>query len=285
MKGKYWIIFVITILSLLYFSSPGLTLEIQDREKIYIYADRIEFYPKGDQIQAKGNIHVHYQNTYFTSDEIDFLVDENSLWASGNIHLSADNLYKIQGDILQFNTQSHLWNIENTQVFLAPSYYFTAANAKQKSKKEIVISHVFYTACDPIDPPWELSCSRGTIDLDGSAELKNILFRIKNKPVFFFPYIRFPIMQESAPGFLTPDFGRSSVLGIFLENSFYWPIREWSDLTFPVDYYEKKGSGAGVEYRYALTNQDFGHLRVYGLKDRHQKKPEVIFPYNFNKTF
>ena len=117
----------------------------------------------------------------------------------------------------------------------------------------------------------------GIAKLEGSAKLKNILFRIKNKPVFYFPYLRFPINQERAPGFLTPDFGRSSVLGIFLENTFYWPIHEWSDLTFPIDYYEKKGIGAGVEYRYALTNQDVGRLRAYGLKDSHQKKSRGDF--------
>jgi len=277
MKGKYAVIFLICILYLLYFFSLGLALEIHGSEKFLIYADRIEFDQKHERIQAKGNIHVHYQNTYFTSDEIDFLVSEKNLWAFGNIHLFAENLYKIQGDTLQFNTQTHLWNIENTQVFFAPYYYFTAENAEQKSKKEIVISHVSYTACDPIDPSWELSCSRGTIDLDGSAKLKNIVLRIKNKPVFFFPYLSFPINQESASGFLTPDFGQSSVLGIFLENTLYWPIREWSDLKFPIDYYEKKGIGAGFEYRYALTNQDVGRIRAYGLKDRHQKKTRGDF--------
>ncbi len=284
MKGKYPVIFLICILYIFYFSSLGLGLEIQGSEKILIYADQIEFNQKCERIQAKGNIHVHYQNTYFTSDEIDFLVPEETLWALGNIRLAADSLYKIQGDTLRFNTRSHLWNIENTQIFFAPSYYFTAQNAEQKSKKEILISQVSYTACDPADPPWELSCSRGTIDLDGSAKLKNIVLRIKNKPVFFFPYLSFPINQERAPGFLTPDFGRSSVLGIFLENTLYWPIREWSDLKFPIDYYEKKGIGTGVEYRYALTNQDFGRLRAYGLKDRHQKKSRGDFSFHFQQN-
>ena len=70
MKGKYPVIFLICILYIFYFSSLGLGLEIQGSEKILIYADQIEFNQKCERIQAKGNIHVHYQNTYFTSDEI-----------------------------------------------------------------------------------------------------------------------------------------------------------------------------------------------------------------------
>ena len=176
MKGKYSYTFLLCIFSLFCFSSLSLALGIQGSNKLLIYADQIEFDQKYERIQARGNIHVHYKNTLFTSDEIDFLVPENTLWAIGNIHLAADNIYKIRGDTLRFNTQSHLWNIENTKVFLAPSYYFTAENAEQKSKNKIVISHATYTACDPEHPPWALSCSRGTIDLDGKAQLKNIVF-------------------------------------------------------------------------------------------------------------
>ena len=285
MQDKYLAFILILIFYLLSFSFPSLALEIPGKGKILIFADRIEFDQKSEWIQGEGNIHVHYENTHFTSDEIDFLIPKKILWALGNIHLSADNHYKIQGDILQFNIRSHLWNIQNTQVFFAPSYYFTAEQAEQISPKKIIISHASYTACDPLDPAWKISCSQGAIDLDGSARLKNIALRLKNKPIFFFPYLSFPINQERAPGFLTPDFGRSSALGVFLENTLYWPIHEWTDLTFPIDYYEKKGIGAGFEYRYALTNQDFGCLRAYGLNDRQQKKGRGDFSLQCQQTF
>ncbi|MGA1874697.1 MAG: LPS-assembly protein LptD [bacterium] len=269
-KGRFFSLLLVMNLFLTF--SPGGAQDISEQDRVFISADRIEFDLRQQWIQGEGNIAVQFGELHVTSDEIDFSLGEGNLWARGNIHLSSDRRYRVESDSLHFNTQTRLWSIQNSRVFLSPFYFFTAEQAKQVSGERIIISKASYTACDPENPAWKISCSQGTVHLDHSATLKNISFLIKGKPVFLFPYLRFPIQREKAAGFLTPDFGRSSVSGIYIGNYFYWPLRDWTDLGLPIDYYEKRGIGAGLEYRYALTDMNRGYLRIYGISDHLKNK-------------
>ena len=108
---------------------------------------------------------------------------------------------------------------------------------------------------------------------------------VKDTPVFYFPYFWFPMNQDRAPGFLTPNFGRSSELGYYVQNYFYWPVRDWSDLGIPLDYYEKRGIGTGLEYRYALTGSDSGRLLAYGIYDEQADRARGDFSMQLQQSF
>ena len=92
--------------------------------------------------------------------------------------------------------------------------------------------------------------------------------RIKNVPVFYLPYLRYPVSKDGrATGLLFPHFGNSSLRGFFLLNSFYWDIRRNIDTTINVDYYSKLGVGLGDEFRY-LFPKTAGSLKFYYFRYR-----------------
>ncbi len=241
-------------------------------EQIRIFADTLEFDLKSEHLQGKGNIKVYYGQIFFQADEFHFAVPQKSLRAGGDVFLSDGNQYEIKSDSLHFNTESKLWSIENGQFFILPSYHFFCEKAEQLSENKFFISKACYSACELEEPDWKICSSGGTVQLGQSIKLRNVSFKVKNKPIFLFPYFSFPINQDRAAGFLIPDFGHSDNYGTFIENYFYWPIRSWIDLGFPVDFYEKRGSGGGLELRYALSKKDSGNLRIYGIYDKEERK-------------
>ena len=93
--------------------------------------------------------------------------------------------------------------------------------------------------------------------------LWNALLTIKKIPVFYWPYLRYPLNRERATGFLMPQVGYSGVKGTFFGESFYWAMARNMDATFDADYYSNKGVGGGVEYRYLFNGGTGGEARVY----------------------
>jgi|GEM_PF-3400477 len=269
MHGRYVSLAVmVAIISLQALPSFGAAGGIPQESKISIMADRLEFDHQAERIRGEGKIQVDFADLSFTCGEIDFSIPSRILWARKGVQLFPGRGWQLESDSLRLDVTSNLFRVQNSRILVEPSYYFTAETIEQVSPREIIATHAVYTACDPNDPVWKISFSRGEVDIGRSAMLRNITFRIKDTPVFYFPYFWFPINQEKAPGFLIPDFGRSSELGSFVQNYFYLPLCDWTDLGFPIDYFEKRGVGAGLEYRYCLTRSDFGRLRAYGIYDR-----------------
>jgi len=53
----------------------------------------------------------------------------------------------------------------------------------------------------------------------------NTVFRIKKVPVFWWPYIRYPLDRDRSTGFLMPQIGYSGNKGFTLNEAFYWVLR------------------------------------------------------------
>jgi LPS-assembly protein len=95
--------------------------------------------------------------------------------------------------------------------------------------------------------------------------LKDVLFRIKNIPVFYLPYLRYPLKQDGrSTGFLIPAIGNSSLRGFFVQNSFFWAIRPNIDLTLNLDHYQYLGLGVSEELRYLFRHAN-GNIRFFSL--------------------
>jgi len=137
-----------------------------------------------------------------------------------------------------------------------------------------------FTTCTQCQPRWKITCTQGKIKKEKYIEMKNVVFKVKNIPFFYFPYLRYPLNQDGrATGILFPRFGTSSVRGFFLLNSFFWAIKPNVDLTIGVDYYGKAGIGLSEEFRY-LFNSLEGEAKFYFFKN----KASVILPTGTEPT-
>ena len=89
---------------------------------------------------------------------------------------------------------------------------------------------------------------------------RGVTFRVKDVPVFYFPYFVFPANTERQTGFLIPRVGYSNRRGFQYEQPFYWAISKSQDATVSLDVETKARLGIIGEYRYSLgpkTHGDF----------------------------
>ena len=109
----------------------------------------------------------------------------------------------------------------------------------------------------------------GKIELDKSAgvgKAKNMKLRLWDVPVFWFPYVSFPLSDDRKSGFLMPTIGSTDRAGTVIKVPYYLNINPAMDATLSANYYSKRGAQLQGEYRY-LNKQGKGIFNGAYLAD------------------
>ncbi len=141
--------------------------------------------------------------------------------------------------------------------------------AKSYTQTEPKIYHfkeVSYSTCPPTHSFWQVKASRLDLNKEtgrGSADHARLL--IKGVPVFYTPYMNFPIDSRRKTGFLWPTLGsvnrNNSYSGYYLGLPFYWNLAPNYDTTITPTYYTERGLQIADLFRY-LTPKSEGNIRV-----------------------
>ena len=108
-----------------------------------------------------------------------------------------------------------------------------------------------YTVCPPDDITWSLDAS--TLYIDKNEDMGtayNAILRIKDVPVFYFPYISYPLSDTRKTGLLFPTYEFSSVNGFTYKQPLYLNLTNNQDATITPTYMEDRGLLVAAEYRY-----------------------------------
>ncbi len=128
--------------------------------------------------------------------------------------------------------------------------------------KITILKDVDYSTCPLSDEAWRVSASRIRLDHDaerGSA--RNAILRVYDVPVFYFPYVSFPISDKRKSGFLSPTFGNTNQSGFDFQLPYYWDIAPNQDATLTPRGLTDRGVMLNGEYRYLGPRYD-GQLDV-----------------------
>ena len=132
---------------------------------------------------------------------------------------------------------------------------------------KLELAHVRYTTCPVGNEDWMLQAS--SIDLDTAAEegtARGVLMRFKNVPIFYTPYISFPVGDERKSGVLFPSFGHSSSNGYQVDVPYYFNLAPNYDLTLTPGLLSARGVQLGADFRY-LTASSHGQIEANFLPD------------------
>jgi LPS-assembly protein len=125
---------------------------------------------------------------------------------------------------------------------------------------KVDLSQVRYTTCPVGNQDWMLQAS--TINLDTEEEVgsaRGVIMRFKDVPVFYTPYISFPLGDDRKSGVLFPSFGHSSNNGWQLEVPYYFNLAPNYDLTLSPGFLSARGVQLGGEFRF-LTASSHGQI-------------------------
>lgn len=248
---------------------PGLTVNRQFKTTI-----------NGDHYHLEGEVEVERDDMQFFADVIDYWRDSGRVEATGNVVFVSPN-NRIAADRLSFNMNTKLGtfynaagtatlteNIDRTMFGTQePDAYFFGETIDKIGPEKYRVSKGGFTTCVQPTPRWEFVATTVTITLDKYATLRNPVLKVKGVPIFYSPFMYYPIKEDRSTGFLLPVYGSSTIRGQSLSNAFFWAINRSQDATFYHDYFSKTGQGFGSEYRYISAPGSEGAARYYFLDE------------------
>lgn len=228
-----------------------------------------------DICKASGNVEIQWEGYRFFGDYIEFHYKDKKLFAKGRVTIVSEETV-VSGDELEFDLNSMTGTMTDAAGMVEPSVRIRTENWQQTDKETQDLTKMEVTSCSQCNPRWSITASKGKLKKDKYIGMKNVVFKIKNIPVFYFPYLRYPINKDSrATGFLFPSIGQSERLGFFARTAFFWDIRPDMDLTLNLDHFDAAGLGLAEDFRYLFPSLH-GNIRFYYFKHKLNSDNENI---------
>lgn len=235
-----------------------------------------------NHVRFTGNVEIVCDQDKFFADEMDVYTDTNLIEARGNITFATPEA-EIHADRMTFNTKTRtgvfynafgtasVTNTTERSLFgtQEPLAVFWGDELHKLGPDKYRIKKGGFTTCVQPTPRWEIVTDSATITLDHYALARNPVLKVKGVPLFYAPFIYYPINKEDrATGFLIPTYGVSTLRGPSISNAFFWAIDRSQDATFFHDWYMSSGQGVGTEYRYVTAPGSQGNARVHFLDEK-----------------
>lgn len=138
-------------------------------------------------------------------------------------------------------------------------YYLPERNAQgyagearvDRSRDRSRLKDATYSTCPRGNEMWKLRASEINLnEATGRGTARHLMLEFRDTPVFYFPWLSFPITDARQSGFLFPRQGYSSESGFDLAVPYYWNIAPNRDMTITPRLMTERGVLLGVEYRF-----------------------------------
>jgi len=213
----------------------------------------------------EGDVHISQGYRQVRSDKAIIDQDSRQIVLDGNVHFREPNMLLI-GDNANLNLDSRQVKIDNaTYVLHQTGIRGTATNLLRNTDGAILIEDATYSSCEPTDETWRLQTSQIKIDqASGFATVSNARLMVKDIPIVYFPYAKFPITDRRSSGLLFPTISVDGDNGLDFSQPIYWNLAPNYDATITPRYIQRRGLGIETEFRHlnnwSTTNMTSGFL-------------------------
>jgi LPS-assembly protein len=136
---------------------------------------------------------------------------------------------------------------------------------------------VRYTSCPVGNRDWMMQARSLKLDTDAEQGFAHgVVMRFKDVPIFYTPYISFPLGDDRQSGLLFPSFGHSGTNGYELDVPYYFNLAPNYDMTLTPGVLSARGVQLGGQFRF-LTADSHGQIEENFLPDDRQTDSDRAF--------
>jgi len=239
-----------------------------DPGELHVKAESYEQVEKG-HIEARGLVDLNLAGMRIQADKADVYEVTHPDGKQGHRLVAEGNVVfirgeeRLAGEKLEMDDTGHGF-LTNASGFVEPGVFVEGRRVERVDDRTYKVEGGHFTSCSQPNPRWGMQASSAEIDVDDKVKMTNAVFKLKGVPIFYLPYMIYPISHDGrSTGFLFPHFGHSSYRGFNLGSGFFWAMGRSIDQTFYADYWSKFGYGFGHELRYLEASPSRGTFRTY----------------------
>ncbi|MBA6418461.1 LPS-assembly protein LptD [Pseudomonas sp. 5Ae-yellow] len=238
-----------------------------DQLPVYASAESSRFEQGSQTGVLEGDVLMRQGRLQARADQASFDQANSSARLEGNVRLR-DQGVLVLGDQASMRIDNGETRIDNVDYVIHDARARgTADKLMRRDDGIIVMTDGSYTTCEPGENTWSLHSKDIELDRDkGWGEAKHVVLKVKDVPVFYTPYIYFPLDDRRQTGLLTPSFSQSTDNGTEIETPYYINIAPDYDATLYPRYMSERGLQMEGEFRYLKPDNE-GSLSAAYLND------------------
>lgn len=245
---------------------PGVEIPLREGNLV-IHADEIEKTPQELWV-GTGNVVATFSETTLLADEAVYNPSTGEVQLEGNIEVKRGTQW-LKGTRAELNLDTQLGVIFDAEGFTDQELFVKAKTLTRIGPETWLVEDGFLTACSQALPKWSFTAPRATIRDNSSARIRNTIFRVKQFPVFYLPYLIIPTEKKTrSSGFLLPSTGNSNNRGRRISQAFYLVLGRSADMTIREEFFSKRGFGHGVNFRARPNDRTSLDLSSFFVNDR-----------------
>lgn len=257
-------------------------------QKTYIYSDSLEYSKPSDEVTARGNVRVERGDISLEAGLLNYSRGNGELIVKDNVLVKSPG-YSIRATSGRFNLESMQGELADGEILVYKRNYRISGSRLEKGLADTyTVSNASFTTCNCAggeSPLWSFRSRKIKLKLEDRLTASHIYFNIKTLPVFYLPYVSFPVKQERESGFLTPGFKYSKLEGFRLNQELFLVLSPSQDVTLSLDARQKRGTGGKLNYRYVLSRTDSGRFDVDFFNDTLDDKKRWLLKLNHKQSF
>ncbi|WPC04674.1 LPS-assembly protein LptD [Pseudomonas benzenivorans] len=243
-----------------------------DEAPLFVSAKASRYEQQEQVATLAGDVVLRQAGMQVEADEANLRQAENRGELIGNVRLRDQGMLVV-GDRAELQLDNGEARVDNAEYVLHKSHVRgSALYAKREETAIIRLKDGTYTSCEPGSNTWHLKGNNITLNpATGFGTATNVTLRVKDIPVFYTPYIYFPIDDRRQSGFLPPSIGSSSDNGVTLQTPYYFNLAPNYDATLYPTYMSDRGLLMEGEFRY-LTKSSEGQFGAAYLDDSNDER-------------
>jgi LPS-assembly protein len=240
------------------FEAPVASDIAADDHRIHIDSDGAVLDANGNAV-LDGRVRVRQDARSVTSDSVTYDDKTGRISVKGGVDFEDPKL--------RVRSTTGSYDIDGAANFDQANFQLMDRNGRGFAKDidvlpdgKVKLVAVRYTSCPVGNEDWMLQAS--SISLDTKVQegiARDVTMRFKDVPIFYTPYISFPLGDERKSGLLFPSFGHSGNNGFELEVPYYFNLAPNYDLTLTPGLLSARGVQLAEQFRF-LTATSHGQI-------------------------
>lgn len=237
-------------------------------ESIRVRADSMEARSDGALV-AEGNVTIVGRGITAHADRMTYDPAGSILSLSGHVQLEDRKGGKSTGDSIDLDLDSMEGSIRGGEIVLEPTgYRIKGENIRRLQGDEYEVKNGTFTSCPGDCPDWSLTASKISVKKEGYLTARNVVFRLAGIPVFYSPYLVYPVKTSRQTGFLLPEVGFTDTRGWEADFPFFATLGPSADLTLTLETFSRDRAGLDGEFQYLLPYGGGGEWSGFVIGDR-----------------
>lgn len=248
-----------------------------DQLPVYASAESSRFEQGSQTGTLEGDVLLQQGRLQAQANEASFDQGNNQILLDGNVRLR-DQGVLVLGDKARMQIDSGETRIDQVRYVVHDAKARgSATKLMRRDDAVIVMTDGTYTTCEPGENTWALHSKDIELDREkGWGEAKHVTLRVKDVPVFYTPYLYFPLDDRRQSGLLAPSLSNSTDNGTELVTPYYFNLAPNYDATLYPRLMTKRGLQMEGEFRYLRPDQE-GTVRASFLDDRDYKDNRWLY--------